>query len=195
MPRAAPTPPQSHHPVVLHGVFLDILGVGVLITGQSGIGKSELALELVSRGHRLVADDAPEFHRTRDHGIVGTVPALLKHFLEVRGLGILDLRAMFGKRAIRQRKTLDLIVRLAPPHPDGLPHEDRLSGSRDTQSVLAMEIPRITLPVRAGHNLAVLVEAACRDHKLRCHGYSAAETFMQRQAASLQADDQTGAAA
>lgn len=173
----------------LHGVFMDILGVGVLITGQSGIGKSELALELVTRGHRLVADDAPEFSRSRDHQVIGTAPALLKHFLEVRGLGILDIRAMFGARAIRRRKALALVIQLKPPHAGGLPHEERLAGSRSEHEVLSVRIPRITLPVRPGHNLAVLVEAACRDHKLRSRGYSAAEAFQRHHSTLLQAEE------
>ncbi len=181
--------PILHGAQVLHGVFLDILGLGVLITGESGIGKSELALELLSRGHKLVADDAPEFERTADHQLLGRAPALLKNFLEVRGLGILDARAMFGARAIRRKKLLELVIRLAHPAADGLPHHDRLSGSRSEQAVLGVTIPQITLPVMPGHNLAVLVEAACRDHKLRRRGYSAAQAFERRQQTKLTGED------
>lgn len=173
----------------LHGVFLDILGLGVLITGASGIGKSELALELLSRGHKLVADDAPEFERTEDHQLIGRAPELLKNFLEVRGLGILDVRAMFGARAIRRKRPLELVIRLAPPAEGGLPHRDRLSGSRSERDILGVRIPEICLPVMPGHNLSVLVEAACRDHKLRRRGYVAAEAFERRQASKLRGED------
>ncbi|MGH8531108.1 MAG: hypothetical protein ACRETN_14895 [Nevskiales bacterium] len=183
--------PARREAQTLHGVFLDILGLGVLITGESGIGKSELALELLSRGHKLVADDAPEFERSADHQILGHAPALLRNFLEVRGLGILDVRAMFGARAIRRKKPLELVIRLESPPAGGLPHRDRLSGSRSEQAVLGVAIPRISLPVMPGHNLSVLVEAACRDHKLRRRGYSAAEAFAHRQAASLDGEDKS----
>lgn len=166
--------------VVRHGVFLDILGLGILVIGKSGIGKSELALELVSRGHRLIADDAPEFHRSRDGSIIGTSPALLRNFLEVRGLGILDVRAMFGARAIKRKKRLDLIMQLVPYAPDGITAEDRLGGCRGNEALLGHEVPNIAVPVLPGHNLSVLVEAACRDHKLRQRGYVAAEVFASR---------------
>lgn len=169
----------------LHGVMLEILGIGMLITGQSGIGKSELALELINRGHRLVADDAPEFSRTAPDTISGSSPDLLRNFLEVRGLGILDVRAMFGQSAVRQQKKLELIVHLQPAHEAHLPASDRLAGSRSEREILEVLIPQITLPVVAGHNLAVLVEAACRDHILRAQGYAADEAFAERQSASM----------
>lgn len=167
--------------LTLHGVMLEILGIGVMITGHSGIGKSELALELINRGHRLVADDAPEFFRTAPDTISGRSPDLLRNFLEVRGLGILDVRAMFGQSAVRQQKKLELMVHLQPASEASLPAADRLAGSRDYQEILEVRIPKITLPVVAGHNLAVLVEAACRDHILRAQGYAADEAFAKRQ--------------
>lgn len=172
----------------LHGVFLDILGLGVLITGESGIGKSELALELLSRGHKLVADDAPEFERIAGRQLVGRAPALLQNFLEVRGLGILNIRAMFGARAIRRKRRLELVIRLAVPAAGGVPARDRLSGSRSERGILGVEIPEICLPVMPGHNLSVLVEAACRDHKLRRRGYVASDAFERRQAATLKSE-------
>ncbi len=169
----------------LHGVMLEILGIGVLITGESGIGKSELALELINRGHRLVADDAPEFSRTAPDTISGRSPALLRNFLEVRGLGILDVRAMFGQSAVRQQKKLELIVHLQHAHENTLPAADRLAGSRSEREILEVLIPQISLPVVAGHNLAVLVEAACRDHILRAQGYAADQAFAKRQADTM----------
>ena len=174
----------------LHGVMLEILGIGVLITGTSGIGKSELALELINRGHRLVADDAPEFFRTAPDTISGRSPPLLHNFLEVRGLGILDVRAMFGQSAVRQQKKLELVVHLQPAHETSLPADDRLAGSRSEREILEVIIPQITLPVVAGHNLAVLVEAACRDHMLRAQGYAADQAFAKRQSSSMAQENQ-----
>lgn len=169
----------------LHGVMLEILGIGVLITGASGIGKSELALELVNRGHRLVADDAPEFFRTAPDSISGRSPELLRNFLEVRGLGILDVRAMFGQSAVRQQKKLELIVHLQPSGETSLPAADRLAGSRSEREILEVRIPQINLSVLAGHNLAVMIEAACRDHILRAQGYAADEAFAARQSQAM----------
>lgn len=172
----------------LHGVMLEILGIGVLITGESGIGKSELALELINRGHRLVADDAPEFFRTAPDSISGRSPAMLRNFLEVRGLGILDVRAMFGQSAVRQQKKLELIVHLRTAGESKLPADDRLAGSRAEREILEVRIPQINLAVLPGHNLAVLVEAACRDHILRAQGYAADEAFARRQNAAMSGD-------
>lgn len=169
----------------IHGVFMEIFGVGVLLTGEPAVGKSELALELISRGHRLVADDAPEFTRLDPGELEGRCPPMLRDFLEVRGLGILDIRAMFGEAAIKGDKRLELILHLVRPDDPGLPAPDRLGGSRRTREILDLPIPEITLPVAAGHNLAVLVETACRDHLLRMKGYAADEVFSQRQAAAL----------
>ncbi|MES1942837.1 HPr kinase [Salinisphaera sp. PC39] len=171
--------------VTIHGVFMEILSLGVLLTGEPAVGKSELALELISRGHRLVADDAPEFALLGPDDLNGGCPPLLQDFLEVRGLGILNIRAMFGEAAIKRRKQLGLIVNLVRPTDPALPVPDRLGGSRRTRDILEVRTPEITLPVAAGHNLAVLVEAACRDHLLRMQGYAGDEAFAERQAAAL----------
>lgn len=175
----------------IHGVFMEIFGVGVLLTGAPAVGKSELALELISRGHRLVADDAPEFTSLGPDGIDGGCPAVLQDFLEVRGLGILDVRAMFGEAAIKRHKRLGLIVHLVRPDDPELPAPDRLGGSRRTRAILDAHIPEITLPIAVGHNLAVLVEAACRDHLLRREGYAGDEAFARRQAEELNGRGQT----
>lgn len=169
----------------VHGVFLEILSLGVLLTGEPAVGKSELALELISRGHRLVADDAPEFALLGPEDLNGGCPPLLQDFLEVRGLGILNIRAMFGEAAIKRRKQLGLIIHLVRPGASGLPPPDRLGGSRREREILEVAIPEITLPVAAGHNLAVLVEAACRDHLLRIQGYASDDVFTRRQAQAL----------
>lgn len=170
----------------IHGVFLEVLSTGLLLTGKPGVGKSELALELINRGHRLVADDVPSFALLGPNDLNGSCPPILQDFLEVRGLGILDIRAMFGQAAIKRRKQLGLIIRLVRPDGDSPPAPNRLTGTRTTRRMLDVDIPEITLPVTAGHNLSVLVEAACRDHLLRLQGYNSDEQFAARQAKQLQ---------
>lgn len=167
--------------ITLHGVFLEVLSIGLLLTGEPGVGKSELALELVNRGHRLVADDAPEFALLGPDDLNGGCPPVLQDFLEVRGLGILNIRAMFGEAAIKRRKQLGLIIRLVRPESGAAATPDRLTGTRTLRNLLDVEIPEITLPIAVGHNLAVLVEAACRDHLLRMQGKRSDEAFAERQ--------------
>lgn len=167
--------------LTLHGVYMEVMAIGVLITGPSGIGKSELALELISRGHRLIADDAPLFSRIAPDIINGTCPATLQDFLEVRGLGIINVRELFGDSAIKKNKYLKLIVQLAPMETKNLLELDRLEGSYKTRNILDMNIPEITLPVAPGRNLAILMECAARNHILKDSGYNAAEIFAMRQ--------------
>jgi len=168
-------------PVTIHGVFMEVMGMGVLLTGESGIGKSELALELITRGHRLVADDAPAFTRIAPDIVSGACPAVLREFLEVRGLGILNIRAMFGDSAIKQNKYLRLIVHLEKLESTRLAAMDRLKGSHSSCNLLGVEIPQITLPVAPGRSLAILVEAAVRNHLLQLQGYDATGDFANRQ--------------
>lgn len=167
--------------ITMHGVFMEVNAIGVLITGPSGIGKSELALELITRGQRLVADDAPLFSRIAPETINGTCPAALQDFLEVRGLGVINVRQLFGDSAIKINKYLRLIVRLEPMEKDSLLQIDRLEGSYRTVRLLDVDIPEITVPVAPGRNLAVLLECAARNHMMRISGYNAAEEFSQRQ--------------
>jgi len=167
--------------IIIHGVFMEVIGIGVLLTGDSGIGKSELALDLISRGHRLIADDAPEFSRIAPDIINGTCPALLREFLEVRGLGILNIRSIFGDSAVKTSKYLHLIIDLENMTDEQLYNVDRLRGERRTRSIFNLDIPEVTLPVAPGRNLAVAVEAAVRNHILLHKGYDAAEDFIQRQ--------------
>ncbi|MGQ0657398.1 MAG: HPr(Ser) kinase/phosphatase [Chromatiales bacterium] len=167
--------------VTLHGVFMEVTAMGVLLAGPPGVGKSELALELITRGHRLVADDAPEFSRIAPDIITGSCPPALSDFLEVRGIGIINVRHLFGDSAIKRNKYLRLIIRLERLDRDQLVDIDRLAGSYRTRRILEVDIPEITIPVAPGRNLAVLVECAARNHLLRASGYNSTEDFIQRQ--------------
>lgn len=167
----------------LHGVFMEVYSIGVLLTGDSGAGKSELALELITRGHRLVADDVPEFTQIAPDVVDGTCPELLQDLLEVRGLGILNIREMFGDTAVKRNKYLRLIIHLERQDPQTDPKPvDRLYGDTGKRRVLDLDVPMITLPVAPGRNLAVLVEAAVRSHILKSKGIDAAQIFIDRQA-------------
>jgi HPr kinase/phosphorylase len=171
--------------IVTHGVFLEVHGLGVLLTGDSGIGKSELALELITRGHSLIADDAIEFSQDGADTVRGTCPSALLDFLEVRGLGVLNIRAMYGDSAIQSSKDLCLIVHLERMAPDKIQQVNRLEGSYGQQDILGVEISKVTLPVASGRNLAVLVEAAARHHILLRKGYNASDAFITRQQEAL----------
>ena len=165
---------------IKHGVFLDVFEIGVLLTGKSGLGKSELALELISRGHSLVADDAVELYRTTPEILEGRCPPMLRDFLEVRGLGVLNIRHMFGETAIRPKKNLRLIINLVLADDDYMKTLDRLSIRTETETILNVPIRSVTLPVAAGSNLAVLVEAAVRNYILHRNGKDSTKEFLER---------------
>ena len=169
----------------VHGVFLDVLGVGVLLTGASGVGKSELALELISRGSGLIADDVVEFCRVGPETIEGRCPPLLRDFLEVRGLGVLNVRTIFGEASLRPRKNLRLIVHLERPGPDLAPPLERLPLRPGTEDVIGVMIGKVTIPVAAGRNLAVLTEAAVRNYVLQLRGIDSTQEFIARQSQEL----------
>lgn len=173
--------------VTLHGVFLEVYSIGVLVTGEAGSGKSELALELITRGHRLVADDAAEFTLIAPDIIDGTCPELLRDLLEVRGIGVLNVREMFGHTAVKRSKYLRLIIHLKPMRDtvdmDAL---SRLTGENSEREVFDVKVPMTTIPVAPGRNLAVMVEAAVRSYMLKSSGIDPAQTFIDRQARQLQ---------
>jgi HPr kinase/phosphorylase len=166
--------------ITMHGVFMDVLGVGVLITGESGLGKSELGLELISRSHGLVADDAVDFSRIAPNMIEGRCPKLLQNLLEVRGLGLLDIKTIFGETAVRRKMRLKLIVHLVRRSvlED---HMERLPFDSQTEDVLGLPVRKVIIPVAAGRNIAVLLEAAVRNTILQLRGIDTLEEFMERQ--------------
>jgi HPr kinase/phosphorylase len=171
--------------VTLHGVFMEIYSIGVLITGESGSGKSELALELVTRGHRLVADDVVELKHVAPQTLEGSCPPMLRDFLEVRGLGILDIRALFGETAVKRQKNLKLIVELVHPQEIGEVGLNRLDMVASNETLLDVTVPKVRIPVAAGRNLAVLVEVAVRNHILKSRGINPLDQFIRRQQAAI----------
>ena len=164
--------------ITMHGVFMDILGLGVLLTGDSGLGKSELGLELISRGHGLVADDAVDFARLGPDYIEGRCPSILRDLLEVRGLGLLDIRTIFGETAVRRKLKLRLIVQLVRRNEGEF---ERLPLESQFVEVLGLPIRTVKIQVAAGRNLAVLVEAAVRNTILQLRGINTLEDFISRQ--------------
>jgi HPr kinase/phosphorylase len=169
----------------VHGVFLEVLGIGVLLKGDAGVGKSELALELITRGHRLIADDVVELKHVAPETLEGVCPPLIRDFLEVRGLGVLNIRYLFGETAVKQQKNLKLIVELVRPQEIGEVGLNRLDMVASTEAILGVAIPKVRVPVAAGRNLAVLVEVAVRNHILKSRGINPVEQFIRRQQAAI----------
>jgi HPr kinase/phosphorylase len=170
---------QSLAPVITrHGVLLDIYGMGVLLEGASGIGKSECALDLIARGHRLVSDDVIEIRCLSAERLVGSAPELLREHLEIRGLGIINIRDLFGVSAITNLKTIDISIGLE--RWDDIAEIDRLGVDAQTVKILGVAVPQVVLPVSPGRNLATLVETAVRVQLLRARGYDAAQAFVAR---------------
>jgi HPr kinase/phosphorylase len=174
--------------ISLHGVFMDVLGIGVLITGDSGAGKSELALELISRGHGLVADDVVEFSRITPTMLEGRCPEMLQDFIEVRGLGLLNIRTVFGETACRRKMRLRLVAHLERRTP-GTNDPLRLPMQNESQAILGVRVHRVVLPVAAGRNLAVLLETAVRSAILQLRGIDSTQDFIERQSLALRSPE------
>jgi HPr kinase/phosphorylase len=170
----------------IHGVLVDVYGIGMLITGSSGIGKSETALELVKRGHRLVADDAVEIHQTADHVLTGTAPELIRYLLEIRGVGIINVMTLFGAGAIRTEKKISVVAKLENWQQDK--QYDRLGLDEETTRIIDTDLPLVTIPVRPGRNLAVIIEVAAMNYRLKRMGYNAALQFTNKLTESLAED-------
>ena len=174
----------------LHGVFLDVLEMGVLITGASAIGKSELALELISRGNGLVADDIVELYRISPDTLEGRCPAVLKDFLEVRGLGLINIRAIYGETAVRPKMKLKLVAHLEKPAKGSARDTtERLPLSELSEEILGVTVRKVVIPVAAGRNLAVLLEAAVRNYILQLRGKDSAAEFLARQKLAMEGDN------
>ena len=171
-----------------HGVFMDVLGLGVMISGSSGLGKSELGLELLTRGHGLVADDAVELIRVADEVIEGKSPELLRNFIEVRGLGLLNIKTIFGESSVRRKMRLRLIVQLVKR--SVINEYDRLPLKALYEEILGLKIKKVVIPVSAGRNLAVLVEAAVRNTVLQLRGVDSMEEFMSKQRLAIKRSSQ-----
>ncbi|MBR3866261.1 MAG: HPr(Ser) kinase/phosphatase [Butyricicoccus sp.] len=162
----------------LHGVLVEIYGEGVLILGDSGVGKSETAIELVKRGHRLIADDAVEIKRVSEKTLVGTAPEVIRHFIELRGIGIVDVRRIFGVGSVKQTEKIELVINLEPWE-DGKVY-DRLGLDGQTTTIMGNTIPALTIPVRPGRNLAVIIEVAAMNNRYKKMGYNAAAELQER---------------
>ncbi|MDR7079992.1 HPr kinase/phosphorylase [Neobacillus niacini] len=162
----------------VHGVLVDIYGIGVLITGKSGVGKSETALELVKRGHRLVADDCVEIRQEDEDTLVGTSPDLIEHLLEIRGLGIINVMTLFGAGAVRSNKRITMVINLE--NWDSTKQYDRLGLDEEKMKIIDTEVTKITVPVRPGRNLSVIIEVAAMNYRLKKMGVNAAQQFTDR---------------
>lgn len=164
--------------VTRHGVLVDVYGVGVLLTGESGVGKSEVALDLVRRGHQLCADDVVDICRVAENSLVGECPEMVRHFMEIRGIGIIDIRAMYGVGSVVRSKSIDMVIHME--HWDNSKEYDRLGLKEETTDILGVKVPYQVMPVRPGRNLAIIVEVAARNLSLKQMGYSAARELDRR---------------
>ncbi|NYF26023.1 HPr(Ser) kinase/phosphatase [Sporosarcina sp. JAI121] len=162
----------------VHGVLVDVYGIGILITGKSGVGKSETALELVKRGHRLVADDLVEIRQVAKNVLIGNAPKLLEHMLEIRGVGIVDMMTLFGASAVKSDKRILIVIDLELWDPDKI--YDRLGIDEEKMKIVDSELTKLTVPVRPGRNLSVIIEVAAMDYRMKKLGINAAEEFSKK---------------
>ena len=176
--------------ITRHGVLVEVYGEGVLLLGDSGVGKSETAIELIKRGHRLVADDAVEIKRTSAKTVIGTSPEIIRHFMELRGLGIVDVKRIFGVGAVKDTEKIDLVINLEPWQ-QGKNYE-RLGLDREHTTLLGIKLPSMTIPVRPGRNLAVIIEIAAMNNRQQKMGYNAAEELSERLTKQMESQHITG---
>ena len=169
--------------IVIHGVLVDVYGEGVLITGESGIGKSEAALELIKRGHRLVTDDVVEIRRVSDDTLVGSAPDITKHLIELRGIGIVDVKTLFGVQSVKETQTIDLVITLEDWNKEK--EYDRLGLEEEYTEFLGNKVVCHSIPIRPGRNLAIIVESASVNHRQKQMGYNAAQELYRRVQESL----------
>ncbi|MGN0318228.1 MAG: HPr(Ser) kinase/phosphatase [Lachnospira sp.] len=174
--------------IVIHGVLVDVYGEGVLITGESGIGKSEAALELLKRGHRLVTDDAVEIRKVSDEELVGSAPGVTKYFIELRGIGIIDVKTLFGVESVKENQKIDMVIKLEDWNKDK--EYDRLGLEEEYTEYLGNKVVCHSLPIRPGRNLAVIVEAAAVNHRQKKMGYNAAKELYRRVQENLMRGDE-----
>jgi HPr kinase/phosphorylase len=169
----------------IHGVLVEVYGEGILLKGDSGVGKSEAAIELLKRGHRLVADDAVDIKKVSNKTLVGSAPELIRYFMELRGIGIIDVRRIFGTGAIKPTEKIDLIINLRKWE-DGK-HYERLGLDENFTDILGIKVPSLEIPVRPGRNLAVVIEVAAMNNRHKKMGYNAAKELVDKQFASMMA--------
>ncbi len=185
---------QLAQTITRHGVLVEVYGEGILIVGDSGVGKSETAIELVNRGHRLIADDAVEIRRVSSKSLVGTSPENIRHFIELRGIGIINASRIFGVGAVKPTEKIDLVINIEPW--DSSKVYDRMGLEDETTEILGINLPSITVPVKPGRNLAVIIEVAARNNRQKKLGYNAAQALLERlgmsEAKSNNANDKTG---
>ena len=171
-------------PVIsIHGVLVDVYGEGVLIMGESGIGKSEAALELIKRGHRLVTDDVVEIHKVSDETLIGTSPDITRHFIELRGIGIIDVKTLFGVESVKETQAIDMVIKLEDWNKDK--EYDRLGLEEQYTEFLGNKVVCHSIPIRPGRNLAIIVESAAVNHRQKKMGYNAAQELYRRVQANL----------
>ncbi len=170
--------------ITRHGGFIEVYGEGLLLIGDSGIGKSETAIELVKRGHRLIADDAVEIKKVSDRKLIGSAPDLIRHYVELRGIGIVDVRRIFGMGAIKEVEQIDLVINLEP-WVNGKMY-DRFGLTNETIDILGVQVPSVTIPVTPGRNMAIIIEIAAMNNRQKKMGYNTAEEFNKRLMAQLE---------
>jgi len=164
--------------ITRHGVFVEVYGEGILLLGESGVGKSETAVELVKRGHRLVADDAVEIRRVSNRTLVGSSPENIRHFLELRGVGIINARRIFGMGSIKATEKIDMVIQMEPWDPDKV--YERMGMDNETMDILGIKVPSLTIPIKPGRNLAIIIEVAAMNNRQKKMGYNASLELLQK---------------